>query len=42
MEVKGVGAVPAHVARCLAKSGLSPRRFSKYCAAVRLSGATLK
>jgi SPX domain protein involved in polyphosphate accumulation len=37
MEVKGVGAVPYPVARWLAKSGLSPRSFSKYCAASRLS-----
>ena len=37
MEVKGIGAVPAQVARCLAKAGLSPRRFSKYCTAIRLS-----
>ena len=38
MEVKGIGAVPARFANYLAKSGLSPRRFSKYCAALHLSG----
>jgi hypothetical protein len=38
MEVKGMGAVPAPVANYLAKSGLSPRRFSKYCAALHISG----
>ncbi len=37
MEVKGAGAVPYPVARWLAKSGLSPRGFSKYCAALRLA-----
>jgi len=40
MELKGFGAVPASVARLLAKSRLSPRSFSKYCAAIRLSGAS--
>jgi hypothetical protein len=40
MELKGSGAVPASVARSLAKSRLSPRSFSKYCAAIRLSGAS--
>jgi len=39
MELKGLGAVPAPVAGLLAKCGLAPRSFSKYCAAVRLSGA---
>jgi hypothetical protein len=39
MEVKGVGAVPYLVARWLAKSGLSPRSFSKYCAASRLAAS---
>ncbi len=39
MEVKGFGAVPARVAALLAKCRLSPRSFSKYCAAIRLSGA---
>jgi hypothetical protein len=38
MEVKGFGAVPAPVANYFAKCGLSPRRFSKYCAAMRQSG----
>jgi SPX domain protein involved in polyphosphate accumulation len=37
MEVKGLGAVPAPIANYFAKSGLSPRRFSKYCAAIRHS-----
>ena len=37
MEVKGAGAVPFRVSRWLAKSGLSPRGFSKYCAALRLA-----
>lgn len=40
MEVKGAGAVPYPIARWLAKSGLSPRGFSKYCAALRLAAAT--
>lgn len=39
LEVKGIGAVPAHIAKYLAKSGLSPRRYSKYCAALHLSGS---
>jgi hypothetical protein len=39
MEVKGFGAVPAPVAKYFAQSGLSPRRFSKYCAAMRHSGS---
>jgi hypothetical protein len=38
MEVKGAGAVPYPVAAALAKCGLSPRGFSKYCAALRLAG----
>lgn len=37
MEVKGAGTVPYAVARWLSKSGLSPRGFSKYCAALRLA-----
>ena len=37
MEVKGAGAMPYSVSRWLAKSGLSPRGFSKYCAALRLA-----
>ncbi len=39
MEVKGVGAVPYPVAAVLAKCGLSPRGFSKSCAAFRLTDA---
>jgi hypothetical protein len=39
MELKGAGAVPYSIARWLAKSGLSPRGFSKYCAASRLSAS---
>ena len=42
MELKGYGAVPASVASLLAKSRLSPRSFSKYCTAIRLSGASLQ
>ena len=38
VEVKGIGSVPFRVARWLAKSGLSPRSFSKYCTAWRLGG----
>ena len=38
MEVKGTGAVPYPIAAVLAKWGLSPRGFSKYCAALRLAG----
>lgn len=41
MEVKGVGSVPYPVAHWLSKSGLSPRSFSKYCAASRLSASSL-
>jgi len=39
MEVKGFGAVPAPVAALFARNGLSPRSFSKYCAAMGRSGA---
>ena len=41
MEIKGLGAVPARLAGYFSKSGLSPRRFSKYGAALRLSGTHL-
>lgn len=39
MEVKGFGAVPAPVAKYFAQSSLAPRRFSKYCTAMRHSGS---
>jgi hypothetical protein len=39
MELKGAGAVPYPIAAVLAKWGLSPRSFSKYCAALRLADA---
>ncbi len=38
MEVKGVGAVPYPIVAMLTKCGLSPRSYSKYCAALRLAG----
>jgi len=40
MELKCAGAIPFPVATVLAKCGLSPRSFSKYCTALRLADAT--